>query len=195
MGQVNRIGWSEIYTRLLDTPVTLAILADITKVSDVYHSDIVQCDEVYNKFGFDYAAPHRGMYRAYIHMHIDTLSLAAWEEAHMQACDTANWHAAYLYTVTTRIADIQELTVYKLKPTMPDEATYITFSPVHTPELATYKRVNFHSQAVHAEPYEFRDNDFELLDAPPADEPLDDLPEFDEFLSTLGDPPPDGEPF
>jgi len=128
-------------------------------------------------------------------MHTDTLSLAAWEEAHMQAYDTASWHDAYLYKISTRIADIQELTVYKLKPTMPGEATYITFSSVHTPVLAIYKRVNFHSQAVAAEPYEFRDNDFELLDTPPADEPLDDLPEFDEFTSTLGDAPPDGEPF
>jgi hypothetical protein len=186
VGQINIIGCSEIHTRLLekDTPITLALLADITRVSDVYHCDIVQCDEVYNKFDFslyDMNQPHRGMYRAYIHMHTDTLSLAAWEEAHMQAYDTVSWHAAYFYKVSTRIADIQELVIYKLKPVVPGEATYITFSPLDTPALASYKRVNFHSQATPAAPYEFRDTDFDLLDTPPAGEPVDDIDEGDNY--------------
>lgn len=170
MGQIKMIGCSERYTRLIEkkNPVTITVLADITKDSDIFHSDIVECNEVYESSLLDYKVPqdepHRLMHKAYISMQTDTISLDVWREIHYHA-SIDNWHKAYLYRITPKIADIQEVTIYRFKPMNLSEPTYITFALIENPTLIIYKRVIFHNEAVPLEAYDFYDRDVEKLES------------------------------
>jgi hypothetical protein len=169
MGQIGIIGSQEFYKRLIEanTQITLDILMEVAhETGDTFHTDIIQCDEVYQTYTSDIKRPHRSTYRWFINVHTGMLSLSNWTIAHVETSTgtQAKWHSVYLYYIAARTEDIRELHVYKLKELDPGEPTHVTFSSIEIPTLEAYREVSFHPDPVHALSYEYRDAAFERLD-------------------------------
>jgi len=166
MIQITTIGCQELHKRLLDkdTPITLDVLMDVSHATDdTFHTDITQCEEVYQPHPSTWSdAPHRNIYRWFINMYTDTLSISNWIIAHGETATgkEIGWHSVYLYHSVERTEDIQELRIYKLKNLEQDEPTHVTFSSDIISTPSAYRKVEFHPDPVHALPYEYQDSAF-----------------------------------
>lgn len=165
------IGCQKTHARLLhkrELPVTLETLLETSGVESDFYSDIIQCDEVYNPFSFDYSEPipHHMRHRLYFYMHSDTMSLTTWQVAHGNTWESTQtpWHRSYLYHVSAKIEDIHELVIYELMEMEPGQPTYISFSDIEKPTISVYRRVHFHRDIIAAPPYNYRDEHTEELE-------------------------------